>query len=126
MAIAFKAGNPEASEFYVEPGEHTLRVVEAKEDTSKGGNDMIKLTLQVVRKDGSKGPKLFDYLVFTAAAFWKVDQFLKAAERHPGAGEEINIDADDLIGIEVEAELKIEEHEGKKSNKVESYLFDEF
>jgi len=125
MAIPFKAGNPEASAFNVPAGEYKLRVIEATQDTSKTGNDMIKLKLRVVKKDGTDGPALFDYLVFTEKAFYKVDQFLKACDKHPGEGEQSELDADEMIGWECEASLKIETYNGKESNKIEAYLFDD-
>lgn len=125
MAITFKAGKPASSEFHVEAGDYRLRVVEASEDTSRAGNDMIKLKLRVVRDNGSDGPGLFDYLVFSESAFWKVDTFLKSCGKHPGEGEEIALDPDDMIGWECMATLSVETYDGKKSNKVAAYLFDE-
>lgn len=126
MALSYRAGNPAASSFAVPAGEYTLRVIEAEEDTSKQGNDMLKLKLRVVRDDGRDGPALFDYLVFSENSFWKIDAFLKSAGQHPGEGEEVNIDPEQCIGWEVRAELKVDNYNGKKSNKVESYLFEEF
>ena len=126
MAIQFKAGKPETAEFHVAPGDYQLRVIEAQEDTSKAGNEMIKLRLRVIKDDGTDGPALFDYLVFNEASFWKVNAFLKACDRHPGEGKSIDIEAEDCIGWECEATLCVETYEGKKSNKVTSYLFDEF
>ena len=126
MAINYKAGKPEARQFFVEPGEYTIRVIDAKEDTSKTGNDMIKLTLEVVMKDGSKGPRLFDYLVFTEKARFKADQFLQATGEHPGDGKDYTWDEQKLIGLECQARLTVEEYDNKKSNKVEAYLFDEY
>jgi hypothetical protein len=123
--ITFTAGKPEAAEFHVEPGDYKLRVLEAIEDTSKSGNDMLKLKLRIVLPDGSDGPALFDYLVFTETSFWKIDHFLKSCGRHPGEGAAVNIDADTLIGWECEASLKVETYEGQKSNKVAAYLWDE-
>jgi hypothetical protein len=125
MAIQYKAGKPENTEFHVEPGDYHLRVVAAREDTSKAGNDMIEVKLKVIHEDGSDGPDLLDYLVFNQASFWKVDQFLKSCERHPGEGEHVELDPDEMIGWECEATLKVETYEGKKSNKVSAYLWDD-
>lgn len=125
MAIQFKAGKPENKTFHVEPGDYKLRVAEAKEDTSKSGNDMIKLTLRVIKDDGTDGSMLFDYLVFTESSRWKVDAFLQSCGKHPGDGQSLDIDVDDMIGWECEATLAVEEFDGKKSNKVVSYIFDE-
>lgn len=126
MAIQFKAGTPkQGGEFFVEPGEYDLRVIEAKQDTSKAGSDMIKLKLRVLKEDGSEGPALFDYLVFTGSSFWKVDSFLKSCGQHPGEGSELDLDPDEMIGWECHASLKVEMYEGNKNNKIASYLWDD-
>ena len=126
MAFTYKSGSPQASAFHVEPGTYRLRVLEAKEDTSKGGNDMIKLKLRVIKEDGSDGPALFDYLVMSENAGWKIDQFLSACGQHPGEGIEAVLDVDAMIGWECEAELSVETYQGKKSNKVAGYCPLEF
>ena len=125
MSIQFKAGKPETSQFYVPPGDYRLRVLEATEDTSKTGNDMIKLKLRVVLPNGDDGPSLFDYLVFTESSFWKVDHFLKSCGRHPGEGEEVELNVGGMAGWECTATLKVELYEGQKNNKVAAYLFDD-
>lgn len=125
MALTYKSGSP-ASNFCVPPGTYQLRVIEAAEDTSKSGNDMVKLKLRVIKPDGSEGPALFDYLVLSESAQWKIDQFLAACDNHPGEGEQVIIDVDAMIGWECEAELTVETYEGKKSNKVGNYVVPEF
>lgn len=125
MAFQFKAGKPEASSFFVPAGDYKFRVVEAKEDSSKSGNDMIKLKLRIIREDGTDGPCLFDYLVLMESTFFKVDQFLKSCGKHPGEGESVDLDCAEMIGWEGEASLKVEKYDGKDSNKVAAYLFSE-
>ncbi len=125
MSIQFKTGKPEQAEFFVEPGDYRLRVIEATEDTSKSGNDMIKLKLRIMHDDGAEGPVMYDYLVFTDTSYWKIDHFLKSCGQHPGENEELYLDCDEMIGWECEASLKVETFEGQKSNKVQAYLWDE-
>lgn len=120
----YTAGKPQANEFHVEPGDYRVRVIEAKEDTSKAGNEMIKLKLRVIKSDGTDGPALFDYLVFSEAGFWRVDSFLKGCGHHPGEGVSVNVEADKIIGWECDAKLEVEAYEGKKSNKVVAYIFE--
>lgn len=122
MAITYKAGSAESREFNVPPGQYTLRVIEAKEDTSKNGNDMVVLKLRVIRDDGAEGPALFDRLVAIPTASWKIDQFLAACGHAPQEGEEVSLDVDEMIGWECQAELGIRTYEGKKSNEVTNYL----
>lgn len=126
MSLKYKSGSISASAFFVEAGTYKLRVIEAQEDTSKAGNEIIKLKLRVIMDDGSDGPALFDYLVFSESAGWKIDQFLSACGQHPGEGKEVELDADAMIGWECEAELTVESYDGKKSNKVQSYIIKEF
>ena len=121
MALTYKSGSPSASAFFVEPGTYKLRVIEAEEDTSKSGNDMVKLKLRVIKDDGREGPALFDYLVLSETTGWKIDQFLSACGEHPGEGEDVDLDVDKMIGWECEAELTVETYQGKKSNKVQAY-----
>lgn len=122
----YTAGKPKNAELYVEPGKYRFRVIEAKDDTSRGGADMVKVKLRVLHQDGSEGPALFDYFVFTDTCFWRVDNFLTSCGKHPGEGVAIDVNADDLVGYEGEANLIVETYEGKKNNKVAAYLFDEF
>jgi hypothetical protein len=122
----YTAGKPQSKQFYVEPGVYRFKVIEAKDDTSTKGNDMIELKLRIILKDGSDGPNCFDYLVFTDASFWKVDAFLKSCDAHPGEGVAVDIKAETLIGYEGEARFKVEDYKGNTNNKVEAYLFDEF
>lgn len=125
MALKYTAGKPDSQSFTVPAGEYKLRVIEADEDTSKSGNDMIKLKLRIVKSDGRDGPAMFDYLVFSDSSFWKIDAFLKAAGEHPGEGEEVSIDCTAIIGWEVQARLTVDTYNGKQSNKVDAYLFDD-
>ena len=129
----YTAGTPTApTGTHVPAGDYKLRVVEAKADTSKAsGNDMVKLKLRVVKPDGSEGSALFDYLVFQDSSHWKIDAFLKSAGAHPGEGNPFPFEPDamdeidGMVGLEVQATLKVETYDGKTNNKVVSYLFDE-
>lgn len=124
--MKYTSGSPSASSFCVPAGEYKLRVIEAKEDTSTNGNDMIKLKLRIIKDDDSEGPALFDYLVLGENSQWKIDQFLSACGEHPGEGEDVDLDVDAMIGWECTAILIVEEYKGKKSNKVESYAIQDF
>ncbi len=112
--------------FLVSAGTYTVRVIEATEDTSKSGNDMVKLKLRIVLNSGHDGPALFDYLVLSEGASWKIDQFLGAMGKHPGEGKEISLNADEMVGWEGEADLSVEEYNGKKSNKVAAYIVPQY
>lgn len=126
--MKYTTGNPAASTraTHVAPGEYKLRVLDAVERVSKKGNPMIELTLQVRHDDGTVGPKLFDYLVFDESSAWKIDQFLASAGMHPGAEKEVDVQAQEVIGWEVVAALKVETYNGNTNNKVANYIIEEF
>jgi len=59
-------------------GLYDIEVVEAEERSSKNGNQMIALTLEVRHPDGYPS-RVWDYLVSTPAAVFKIKQFCDAA-----------------------------------------------
>jgi hypothetical protein len=132
MAISYTANKVEAPKQFVVPkGRYTLIVVEAKEDTSKKGNEMIILTFKVKKKDGTDGPKFTENLVFTPNAHWKIDQFLKACGEHPGDGQPIELDASEMIGWGCEADVDLVPKPSTKKpgttfevNEVAGFIYD--
>jgi hypothetical protein len=126
MAFTYKSGSTQNQTYFVPAGTYTVKVIEATEVTSKSGNDMIKLKLRVILRNGHDGPALFDYLVVSESAGWKIDQFLGAMGKHPGEDADVILDADEMVGWEGEAELSVEEYNSKKSNKVAAYLVPQY
>ena len=90
--------------YFVEPGKYEVEITKSVEATSQvkpdgtGGNPMIKLTCRVKLPDGTNGPELRDNLVFTAKALWKIDQVRQALGQAIVPGEEVTIEAEDLLG----------------------------
>jgi hypothetical protein len=105
-------------------GNYLLAVIGAEEKTSSKGSEMIELKLEVIGPDieEGQGAILFDYLVFTESAAWKIDQFRRACGENIVEGKEVEVEASDLEGKSVEAHLVIEEFKGKKRNKVGDYI----
>ena len=110
MAISYTAGNPNAGggAKVNPPGVYPLVILKAKETISKAKNQMIALKFGVLKKDGSTAGAVYENLVFSEACFWKVDQLLAASGNHPGEGEPIELEAAEMVGWEVFAELGIE------------------
>lgn len=128
MAVTYTTGTPNSEGVHpiLEPGEYTFRVVNATQKQSKAGNPMIEVEARHVQDDGSEGRKIYDNLVFTEKALWKVDQFLAAVGKHPGEGKEITLDAEDMIGLEFRAKVGVEkDNKDRDRNFVESYVFEE-
>lgn len=102
-------------------GDYQFEVVNAEEKRSKAGNDMIELTLSI------EGSKVYDNLVFTEKAFWKVDQFLKSVGAHPGEGKSIDVEADDCVGQRGTVTLRVgKSDKGNDRNEVDCYTWEEF
>lgn len=115
----------------VPEGDYVFGVAAAEMRLSKQGNDMIELRLRLLGpfEDGKmaeKGPLVYDYLVFGEKSEWKIDVFLKAIQKAPSKGAEVDI-TDDWLKREVTgalgwAHFSLEEYNGKKNNKVAFYI----
>jgi hypothetical protein len=117
--MKYVSPNQQPREFHVSPGEYEVRVIDAIETISKGsGQEMIKLMLEVE----GRGVRLYDYLIASASAAWKIDAFRRATGEDVSEGEEVHLTAQDLIGRQGRARLKVEEFQGRLSNKVDAWL----
>lgn len=115
---SYKAAEPTSRPDYVEPGDYTVEVLNAEESVSKQGNELIELKLKVE----PSGAILYDNLVFTANAFWKIDAFRASTGETVTPDEDVEIIADDLIGRTGRARLTVEEYNGRKRNKIAAWL----
>ena len=96
---SYKQEEPKSNgAFFVEPGIYQVEIANAVEKLSQNDNEMIKLICKVVLPSGGVRPEIHDHLVFTAKASWKIDQFLASIGQAVVPGEEVSIEADDLIG----------------------------
>ena len=109
----------------VSSGIYDCEILKAEEKISEKGNTMIKLDVQIIRPDGSRGPTIWDYLVFVPKSFFKIDHVLWSIGTKPKEGETINVDASDFIGQK--AVVEVGETEGDNSsvrfNKIERWVF---
>ena len=121
---SYKSGQANKRADYHKEGNYLLAVIGAEEKTSGKGSEMIELKLEVIGPDipEGEGAVLFDYLVFTESSAWKIDRFRSASGETIVEDEDVEVEAEDLIGKSVEASLIIEEYKGKKKNKVADYL----
>jgi hypothetical protein len=103
---------------FVEPGIYSATIVVAEEKFSKSsGNEMIELQWKL----DISSPIIWDHLIFGEKTLWKIDTFLKAIGKQPKKGEEVEINAADLIGCRAYLRLRIEEYKGRDQNKVDRY-----
>jgi len=115
---SYQSSEPNSRADYIEPGDYTVTVINAEETIAKSGNDMIDLKLRVE----PCGVILYDCLVFTPSAFWKIDVFRAATGETVRPDEEVEIMADELIGRTGRVRLVVEEYKGRKRNKVAAWL----
>ena len=86
----------------VPDGEYKMRVVECVEKKSKAGNDMFKLTLEII--DGEfTGRKVWDNLVIMPSTMWRV----KHACEELGLPIEGMVDLVDSMFVGCEAMVKV-------------------
>ena len=113
----YKASTPTERVSHVDPGNYEVEVIDAVESISKRGHEMIELKLRT-----EAGSILYDFLVFIETAFWKIDAFRESTGEQVTPDEEVEINADDLIGRTGYARLVIEEYDGRQRNKVAAWL----
>lgn len=125
----YTAGAGSTRKDKVAAGEYNLAVKDAAEKTSSNGNPMIELKLDVLgpvngdQFDEDSGPLIYDNLVFTQNAFWKIDQFRNAIGEEVKEGEEVDIDPDDLIGATLTAHVVVGKNDkGMERNEIGAYL----
>jgi hypothetical protein len=68
------------------------------------------------------GSLVYDFLVFTPSAFWKIDAFRIATGETLVPDEDVNLTANDLIGRTGRVRLVIEEFNGRQRNKLAAWL----
>jgi predicted metal-dependent phosphoesterase TrpH len=126
---SYKQEEPKkAGTYFVEPGIYRVEVKNAVEKTSQNGNAMIKLVCKILLKDDVEGPEVWDHLVFTAKASWKIDQFLASIGQAVVPGEEVSVEATDLIGEVGVAEIGEEagtNNPDQRFNNIARWVFGE-
>jgi len=103
-----------------EAGKYSFRVIEAEEKTSKKGNPMIKVSLEI--SSGHRKPIVVnDFLLSNEKAQWKLSGFCKSIGKEElyKSGEMGVFDIKEQRGM---AEFQYEEYEGKKYLRVKNYL----
>jgi hypothetical protein len=100
--------------------DYDFTVDDAGEKESSKGNPMIELQL-VINHDGSS-VRVFDNLVFTRNAYWKIDQFRLCTGDKLVEGQKVNFEAEDCIDRKGRCHLIVDTYEGRSRNKVAAYL----
>ena len=111
------------SSFKVLPeGTYDFSVMAGEDKFSQANNEMWKITIKIF--DGQGGHiQIFDYLVKTEKAYFKISQFCKATGLHDRlkAGDEIS--AKELKGLSGQLKLAIEKDDTYgEQNRVKGYV----
>jgi hypothetical protein len=101
-------------------GDYAFVVDDAGEKESAKGNPMIEL--QIVVTHNGTSARIFDNLVFTKTAFWKIDQFRLCTGDTLVEGQEVSLEAEDCIDRKGRCHLIVDVYEARSRNKVDSYL----
>lgn len=107
-------------------GEYEAYVFDVEATTFRSGNEGFSVTYNIA-KGPHKGRKIYDNIVLTEKAYWKLGQFWRAVTGDTG---EVEIDTNDvpsMVGRRVELDIGVEEqaYQGKtrQRNVVKNMYF---
>ena len=103
-------------------GIYEFVVADANDKRSQGGNDMIELQLIIKGPDGQES-KVYDNLVFTPKAFWKIDMFRVCTGDKVVKGQSVEFDATDCLDRTGKCYVIVDKYEGRERNKVSQPVF---
>jgi hypothetical protein len=117
MAKKFNTGTRGGSA--LKEGIYLLKIIKAEEKVAQSsGNDMISMQLSALRNGSQFGPLIYDNVVLSEAAEWRLIQLMDALE----APENMDVDASWLEGQTVYARLTVEDYQDETRNKVTRYM----
>lgn len=96
-------------------GTHKVKITKVEETTSQGGNEMFKVTFEVI-SGPSKGCKVIENYPLIDTALWKLKSLLQAIGMK--ADGRVQIDLDKMEGKTLEIDVFYEEYNGQDRAKV--------
>ena len=102
----------------VSEGIHRAKISEIQEKTSQGGDPMLQIAFEVIKGD-DKGNKVFDSLVLTDKALWKVKSLLQVLNMKCEG--KVAVDLDNMIGKVLDINVIHEEYNGVTRAKISEY-----
>jgi hypothetical protein len=102
-------------------GTYDFVVADANDKRSSSGNDMIELQL-IIKGDNGQEVRIYDNLVFTERAFWKIDAFRVCTGDVLVRGQSVEFDATDCLDRGGKCYVIVDTYEGRSRNKVGEYL----
>lgn len=95
-------------------GKYLCKIADVKEETTKNGNDVWKITLEVSEGE-FKGRKIFDNLIFTEKAFGRVKKLYSAIGGYDLA-QARNCETSDILDQVVLVETCIDSYKDNNGN----------
>lgn len=96
-------------------GAHKCKITKVEETASQGGNDMFKVTFEVV-SGPSKGCRVIENYPLIDTALWKLKSLLQAIGMK--ADGRVQVDLDKMEGKILEIEVYYEEYNGQDRAKI--------
>ena len=102
----------------LEEGVYHLQIAKVEETNSSTGNPMLKVEYNVLGVEGNR--KLWDNYVLIDKCLWKVKELFDALGIDTSAL--VEMDIDELVGLEVQAKVIQETYNGDIMNRVKKVL----
>ena len=102
----------------LEEGVYHLRIAKVEETVSSTGNPMLKVEYDVMDVSGNR--KLWDNYVLIDKCLWKVKELFDALGIDTSAL--VEMDVDELVGLEVQAKVIQETYNGDIMNRVKKVM----
>lgn len=103
----------------VSEGIHRARIYSIDETQSQGGDDMLKIAFEVT-EGADKGNRVFDNIVLTDKALWKLKSLLQTIGMKSDG--KLAIDLDSMVGKQLEINVTHEEYNGQLRARVAEFL----
>ena len=102
----------------LEEGVYHLQIAKVEETISSTGNPMLKVEYDVLGVEGNR--KLWDNYVLIDKCLWKVKELFDALGIDTSAL--VEMDVDELVGLEVQAKVIQETYNGDIMNRVKKVM----
>lgn len=100
----------------IKPGWYTVVVQKAQDTTTQKGDEMTKLTYEIIDEGDFKGEKIFDNFVYTEGALPAVKVGLEALGM--ALTDDMDFEAQDLVGRTMMVNVKMGEYQGQARPEV--------
>lgn len=107
---------------YVAPGRYLATIEDAEGDTSKAGNQMIRLSLRIRSAGDYQNTTLIDLFTLTDKAIFRLVNFLEILTGKPVPRKALSLNTDAWLNKQIAVEVEDREYNGRTSSSVAAYL----